>query len=81
MTKIEIPANVTLFLIHQDGANHLIKGRRLLKLLRALEKGEGGPEILNLIENGYTETMGGQCLDSVTFESLYAEARGQFNND
>jgi hypothetical protein len=78
MTMTTIPTNVTLFLIHRDGANHLLKGRRLIKLLRALEKGEGGPEILRLVEYGYSETMGGQCLDSVTFESLLAEARGQF---
>jgi hypothetical protein len=76
----KVPVTVSLFLIHEDGGNHQFKGLRLVQLLRALEKGEGGPEILRLIESGYHTTMGGQSLDSVTFESLLAEAKGDFQS-
>jgi len=77
-TQSKVPLSVSLFLIHEDGANHMMKGLKLVQLLRALEKGQGGPEILRLIMSGYHETMGGQSLDSVTFESLLAEATGNF---
>lgn len=76
--KTPIPANASLFLIHEDGANHILRGPKLVKLLRALESGMGGPEITKLVLNGYHETMGGNSVDSLTFESALDEATGKF---
>lgn len=76
--KTSIPSNASLFLIHESGANHILQGKKLVKLLRELEAGRGGRELLNLVENGYWETMGGNSVDSLTFETAFAEATGNF---
>ncbi len=74
----EIPSNVTLFLIHTSGANHLLKGKRLIKLLKELNAGRGMPELSALVASGYNETMGGNCVDSLDFDLAFAEATGNF---
>ena len=69
---------LTLFLIHESGRNDALRGRRLMKIIRELEAHRGGPEITALVESGYHETMGGQSVDSLTAESIRAEAEGRF---
>lgn len=69
-------ANKTLFLRHDSGATHALRGRRLAKLLRELKAGRGMAEILQLQANGYTETLGGLLVDSLTYEATAHEAQG-----
>ncbi len=70
----------TIFLRHEYGATHAFGGKRLAKLLSELKANRGGPEILQLIENGYQETLGGIVLDSANYESLNLEASGNFDH-
>jgi hypothetical protein len=55
-------------------------GRKLAKLLRELKAGRGMPEIVNLQMNGYTETLGGLDIASLTYEDLAREAAGNFDH-
>jgi hypothetical protein len=70
----------TLFLRHSSGATHAFRGKRLAKLLRELKAGRGMPELMQLIENGYSTTM---CGVDLTGENLYQplqdEADGKVN--
>jgi hypothetical protein len=70
----------TVYLRHESGAMHALQGRRLAKLLAELKAGRGGPEITTLVASGYSETMAGNCVDSLTYDSLLAESRGVFTN-
>lgn len=69
----------TLYLRHESGATHAFSGRREAKLRKAILAGQGGPEIVALIEAGYTGFMaigmpgvdGDMCLDSEALEQFY----------
>jgi hypothetical protein len=47
-----------LFLRHASGATHLLSKRKAGKLKRELAAGRGGPEITNLVMNGYVGFLG-----------------------
>lgn len=70
--------NRTVYLRHSSGATHAFSNRKLAKLLKELQAGRGQPEMVALLEAGYTETLGGCEITDLTFETLYAEACGQF---
>ncbi len=71
----------TIFLRHESGATHAFGGRRLAKLLRELKANRGMPEIMQLLEAGYTETLGGICLSGENlYEDLTKEAGGNFDH-
>lgn len=57
-----------LYLRHISGATHALRGRRLARLLKALRDDNAQCELVKLILNGYTETMGGTSIDSLTYE-------------
>jgi hypothetical protein len=63
-----------LFLRHASGATHLLSKRKAAKLKRELADGRGGPEITNLVLNGYVGFLGpdGQDwdLEALTSESF-----------
>jgi hypothetical protein len=65
-----------VYLRHEDGATHALRGKRLAKLLAELKAGRGQHEICQLQAGGYTETLGGWEICGLTFEVLDAEARG-----
>ena len=67
----------TLFLRHESGATHALRGKRIAKLLSELKAGRGMHEILELQASGYTETLGGTSVDSLTYEEVFGEASGQ----
>lgn len=69
----------TLFLRHESGATHALRGKRLAKLLSELKAGRGMPEIMQLMESGYSETMTGVSLsgDADLYKDLQAEADGK----
>jgi hypothetical protein len=66
-----------LYFRHKSGSTHVLSGRRLARLLRELKAGSGQPQMLLLKASGYTETLGGTCVDSLTYELAHAEACGQ----
>lgn len=71
-------ADKTIFLRHESGATHALRGRQLVRLLRELKEGRGMPELVRLIESGYTETLGGVDLGGENLaEALQAEADGR----
>lgn len=72
-------AGKTVYLRHESGATHAFGGKKLAKLLKELQEGRGGPEVLALQEAGYTETLGGWDISGATFENWYAEACGNFS--
>jgi hypothetical protein len=76
MTKRPISESAIIFLRHEGGATHALRGRKLTKLLRALERGEGQEELTALIESGYMETMAGYCVDSLDFPTAWKLAHG-----
>ncbi len=68
----------TLFLRHEDGGTHALRGKRLAKLLRELKENRGMPEIMELMESGYSETLGGVSLSGEgLYQQLQAEADGR----
>ena len=68
----------TIFLRHAEGGTHALRGKKLAKLLSELKAGRGGPEILALIENGYSETLGGVDLSGENlYQPLQDEADGK----
>ncbi len=70
-----------LFLRHESGATHSFGGKRLAKLLSELKANRGMPEIMKLLEAGYSETLGGICLSGESlYEDLSKEAGGNFDH-
>lgn len=70
----------TLFLRHESGATHALRGKRLAKLLSELDAGRGMQEICTLQLNGYSETLGGTCLSDDCpefYQKLQDEADGK----
>jgi hypothetical protein len=59
-----------LFLRHASGATHLLSKRKAAKLKRELAAGRGGPEVTNLVMNGYVAFLGpdGQDWDLEALE-------------
>ncbi len=43
----------SMYLKHESGAQHELKGRRLAALRREILAGRGGPEVTSYIESGY----------------------------
>ena len=72
----------TLFLRHESGATHALRGKRLARLLSELQHGRGMPELMQLIEAGYQTTLGDVDLSG---EDLYGplqdEADGKVCNN
>lgn len=48
----------TIYLRHESGATHALRGRNLAKLRRAVLDGAAQPEIVRLIDDGYTGWIG-----------------------
>ena len=69
----------TIFLRHEDGGTHALRGKRLAKLLSELKADRGMHEIMELINSGYSETLGGVSLsgDKDLYRDLQAEADGK----
>lgn len=68
----------TLFIRHRDGGTHALRGKRLAKLLRELHAGRGMPELMQLIDAGYTETLSGTDLSADNLAAaLQDEADGK----
>jgi len=59
-----------LFLRHASGATHLLSKRKAYKLKHELAAGRGGPEVTNLVMNGYVGFLGpdGQDWDLEALE-------------
>lgn len=47
-----------LFLRHRSGATHKLGERKTAKLKRELAAGRGGPEVTELLLNGYSAFLG-----------------------
>jgi hypothetical protein len=47
-----------LFLRHASGATHMLSKRKAGKLKRELAAGRGGPEVVDLVLNGYVGFLG-----------------------
>ncbi len=75
-TKRPISPSACIFLRHESGAMHAFSGRRLTKLLRALEAGGGQAELTALVSSGYAETMDGWCVDSLDVDRAWSLAHG-----
>lgn len=50
--------NGCLFIRHESGANHALRGRKFAKLLSELKAERGGKEITDLVLNGYEGFLG-----------------------
>jgi hypothetical protein len=70
----------SIFLRHESGSTNIFGGRKLAKLLSELKAGRGMAEIVQLQMNGYTETLGGLDISSLTYEDLVREASGNFDH-
>lgn len=70
--------NKTIYLRHSGGGTHALRGKNLAKLLSELKAGRGMPEIMKLIESGYSETLGGIDLSGENlYQPLQDEADGK----
>lgn len=70
----------TIFLRHNSGGTHALRGKKLAKLLSELKAGRGQVEICALLENGYEETLGGVAIDGENYQQLQDEADGKLLN-
>jgi hypothetical protein len=68
----------TLFVRHESGATHALRGKKLAKLLSELKADRGMAEIMQLKYAGYHETLGGTDLSGENLlQLLQDEADGK----
>lgn len=55
--KGTIKSTVAVYLRHESGATHELKGARFKKLRKEILAGRGGPEVTDLVSSGYVGFM------------------------
>jgi hypothetical protein len=64
-------SNIAVYVKHRSGAMHVLGFRRTTKLRKEILAGRGGPQVLELVEAGYSGFLG-DSGDVEDFENLEA---------
>ena len=69
-----IRSHESMYLRHESGATHELRGRNFKKLRTAVLAGRGQPEMVKLIENGYSAYLADDGeeydIDSITTDTF-----------